>query len=74
MDAVPFPRPSSTCQHCGAGLPVAAKFCPFCGNPLVMPSGQPQALQVVCPTCTNRFPDGYRFCPQDGSALRIAPG
>lgn len=74
MDAVPFPRANATCHHCQAALPVNAKFCPSCGYPLAVPSGQPHPLQVICPTCAHTYPDTYSFCPEDGSKLRLAPG
>lgn len=47
------------CAHCGAGLPVGARFCSACGKP---------AGGNTCTGCQQPLPAGARFCSACGKA------
>lgn len=46
------------CPHCGAAVPVGARFCPACGKPL---------QGAGCVRCGQPVPSGSRFCPGCGA-------
>jgi len=51
--------PQDKCPKCKAKLEPDAKFCPACG----------QALVVTCTKCNAAYPLGTKFCKQCGGKL-----
>ena len=49
------------CPNCGAKLPLTAKFCMSCGQPLVKKN--------ICPKCGSELPSGAKFCLNCGEKV-----
>lgn len=62
----PLPSPALlTCPHCGQQLRLGAKFCPGCGQS-VMVSPLPQPVTLNCPRCGYTMRAEARFCARCG--------
>jgi RNA polymerase subunit RPABC4/transcription elongation factor Spt4 len=61
------------CKHCGAQLKEEAKFCPNCGQAvLVVAVAQPEPViekpvELSCVSCGNLLKEGALFCPNCGT-------
>lgn len=62
----PAAAPQKTCPHCSKSMPVAAKFCPFCGE-----SAEDKKDVAVCPACEAEVDKDARFCPNCGAAMKV---
>lgn len=49
-----------TCSNCGQAVPAGAKFCPNCGNKIVIPT------KTFCTECGSELAPGTKFCPNCG--------
>ncbi|HET6382373.1 MAG TPA: zinc ribbon domain-containing protein [Armatimonadota bacterium] len=54
---------SVKCRKCSANVPIAARFCQECGEPVVARSSR------VCPSCGSRQDSG-RYCSRCGAELQ----
>ena len=53
------------CKECGHKNEGAGKFCANCGAKL--------EILLTCPTCGATYPEGTKFCPEDGTKLGEPP-
>ncbi len=49
------------CPHCGAEAAHSGKFCPECGQPMI--------VNITCARCGTDSPSGTKFCPECGNNL-----
>lgn len=50
-----------SCEKCGEKIPVKMKFCPGCGEAVVI-----KLFPEVCSQCGSTIPKGKKFCPDCG--------
>lgn len=67
---------SMSCSVCGKGVRTGAKFCPSCGNALVVslpvsgPGRTTSHHTSICPNCLQTIHSGMRFCRTCGQTLQ----
>ncbi len=52
-----------TCSNCGAKVPAGTKFCPECGQKMVLAAG------LTCTNCGAALAPGAKFCPECGTKV-----
>ncbi|WP_028895468.1 BON domain-containing protein [Syntrophorhabdus aromaticivorans] len=60
------------CDKCGTNVTDTAKFCPKCGNRVVMSQHAKASQTVICPQCGTENPLTAKFCRKDGYSLEQA--
>ncbi len=61
----PTPAGAAVCPHCGASLRPGARFCPRCGQPVLL-------SQARCPSCGASLRPEARFCPRCGQPVLLS--